>query len=82
MIVDSMWILREAVTVTLTSPLSPTLPTVVVAEKGSAEYWVIFPIVGFEDLSTKTWRAPERNQFWRIAWSSSADVTSRDILCG
>jgi len=67
--------------VMLTSPLVPTLPTVFVCEKGDAVYFVIFPVVGLVEVSMKTCSTPERNQFCRIVWSASAEVTSREMLC-
>ena len=60
---DSMWMLRFAATVTTTSPLSLTVPVVVVVAKAGAFKTVIFPVVGRGDGSVTTCSTPDTNQF-------------------
>lgn len=74
--------LRVALTVTITSPLVPTVPVVDVTAKGDALYVFILPVVGLPEGSVTTCNSPETNQFWLITWSVSAETTSRLKLCG
>lgn len=62
-IVDSIRMLREALTVTVTSPLVPTVPVVVVTAKGEALYTSMLPLVGLPEGSVTTWRLADTNQF-------------------
>lgn len=67
---------------TTTSPFVPTEPVVEVVGNRGASNTVIFPVVGFPEGSVTTCKFPDTNQFWLIAWSISADITSMVRLCG
>lgn len=64
-----------------TKPLDATFPVVLVTENGCAEYDTILPVVAFPDLSVTTCKRPDKNQFCRVRWSSSAEAISSVKLC-